>query len=243
MEPTTEVKILKSPKKVYKRLAREIYRLTTDSTQPRFDIALAGGHSPIELFNRLQDKYKNTIEWKRIHFWWGDERCVGPESSQSNYKSAYDILLSKIDIPTENIHRIRGENPPEEEAERYSREIAINLNHRGENPVFDLILLGLGDDGHTASIFPDQLELFEDEKICAVGQHPITGQYRITLTGKVINNASRVFFMVLGENKAQRISEIMNDDEAAKLLPAYYISPKNGQLVWFIDEAAGSRIS
>jgi len=132
---------------------------------------------------------------------------------------------------------------PKKEVIRYTHEIENNLNYRGENPVFDLVILGLGEDGHTASIFPDQIELFEDKNICAASKHPITGQNRITLTGRVLNNASRVFFLVTGEKKAQRISEIMNDDEAAKLLPAYYISPKNGELTWFIDEAAASKIS
>jgi 6-phosphogluconolactonase len=106
-----------------------------------------------------------------------------------------------------------------------------------------LVILGLGEDGHTASIFPDQIELFEEENICAPSQHPITGQNRLTLTGRVLNNANRIFFIVIGENKAQRVSEIMNDDEAAKLLPAYYISPKNGSLIWFFDDTAAAKIS
>ena len=153
-----------------------------------------------------------------------------------------DYLLSKISIPKENIHRIRGEENPEKEANRYADEINGQLNHRGENPVFDLLILGIGDDGHTASIFPDEIELFENSKTCAVTQHPVTGQNRITITGRVLNNATRIFFLVTGENKSTRISEIMNDSEAAKLLPAYYISPKNGELIWFLDEAAASKI-
>ena len=114
---------------------------------------------------------------------------------------------------------------------------------RGNWAVFDLIILGLGNDGHTASIFPYQLELFEHKKNCAVSKHPITGQKRITLTGIPLNNANRVFFLVTGKNKALRISEIMNDDEAAKLLPAYYIEPKNGELIWYIDEDAAELIN
>lgn len=242
MATTTEVKIYTSPKKVYKALAKEIYNLTLSSKQPRFDIVLSGGNSPIELFKRVNKKYADIISWERIHFWWGDERCVSPESEYSNFKSANEYLLSKIDIPRENIHRIKGENNPEDEAIRYATEIERNVIYRGENPVFDLVILGLGEDGHTASIFPDQLELFEEERICMVSQHPITGQNRITITGKVLNNANRIYFLVTGASKAQRISEIMNDDEAAKLLPAYYISPENGSLIWFIDEPAASKI-
>ncbi|MEN8117119.1 MAG: 6-phosphogluconolactonase [Bacteroidota bacterium] len=243
MTTETEVRIYSKPKKVYKALAEEILHLTQNSPQPRFDIALSGGNTPNELFTKLSKRYAELIPWNRIHFWWGDERCVSPDNDNSNYKAANDLLFSKIEIPEKNIHRIKGENIPEEEIIRYTHEIEENLNYRGENPVFDLVILGVGEDGHTASIFPDQIELFEDEHVCQVTEHPLSGQKRITLTGHVLNNATRIFFLVTGAHKAIRISEIMNDDEAAKLLPAYYISPKNGELIWFIDDTAASMIT
>ncbi|WP_372931995.1 6-phosphogluconolactonase [Mariniphaga sediminis] len=243
MATTTEVKIFPTPKKVCKAVAHEIQKLTHGSSQSRFDIALSGGKTPKKLFEILVKKYKDSIPWERIHFWWGDERCVSPNSDESNFKMASDILFQYVGIPSKNIHRIKGENPPEEEATRYAAEIDKNLNHRGESPVFDLILLGLGDDGHTASIFPDQLEIFEESRNCVATRHPLSGQNRITLTGKVLNNANRVYFLVTGESKSMRVSEIMNNDEAAKLLPAYYIVPQNGLLIWFIDEPAASKIS
>jgi 6-phosphogluconolactonase len=243
MAASTEVKIFAKPKKVCKAVAREIIKFTHDSMQPRFDIALSGGKTPELLFRILAEKHKETIPWERIHFWWGDERCVPPGSDESNYKMAKDMLFSQVPVRNENIHRIKGENHPAEEAERYADEISSSLNFRGDAPVFDLILLGLGDDGHTASIFPDQLEIFEEDRICVATTHPLTGQNRITLTGKVLNNANRIYFLVTGEKKSMRISEIMNNDEAAKLLPAYYIEPKNGELTWFIDEAAASKIN
>ncbi len=243
MPYSTEVKIFSDTKQVVKALAKEIYKLTKSSVQESFHILLSGGKTPNDLFKRIAKKYADEIEWERIHLWWGDERCVLPDNNESNFKQAFDYLISQISIPETNIHRIKGENNPEEEAKRYAEEIKENLNFRGENPVFDLVLLGLGEDGHTASIFPDELELFEDERICAVAIHPITGQKRITITGKILNNANRVFLLVTGANKAQRVSEIMNDDEAAKLLPAYYISPANGDLIWFIDNAAAQKIS
>lgn len=243
MGTTKEVKIFSKPKKVYRAVANEIFRFTQQSQQTRFDIVLSGGNTPKKLFRILGDDFTASIPWNRIHFWWGDERCVPPDDENSNFKTANDSLFSKISIPKKNIHRIKGENDPEEEAIRYNHEIEENLNYRGENPVFDLLILGLGEDGHTASIFPDQLELFEDERICAVTQHPITGDNRITLTGRALNNSNRIFFVVTGESKSMRISEIMNDNEAAKLLPANYIEPKNGDLIWFIDDAAASRIT
>lgn len=239
----TEVKILPKPEKVYEAIAQEIISLIHNSTQEVFHIALSGGNTPKAFFQKLMDSYVDQIAWERLHFWWGDERCVGPDDEQSNYKMTLDFLLSKINIPERNIHRIKGENEPEEEALRYSKEMEACLNSRANDPVFDLIILGLGDDGHTASIFPDQLELFEYKQSCAVAQHPISGQKRITITGNVLNNANQVFFLVTGKNKAIRVSEIMNDSEAAKLLPAYYISPTNGELIWFLDDAAAAQIS
>lgn len=243
MENTTEVKIYKNPKKVYNSIAKNIVKLTQESNQKIFDIALSGGNSPKGLFKQFSKKYHDLIPWERIHFWWGDERCVAPDSDQSNYKMANDYLFSRIEVPKSHIHRIRGEEDPEKEAKRYSKELVDKLNSRGKDPVFDLIILGLGEDGHTASIFPDQIELFDYPENCAVAEHPITGQKRITLTGKVLNNANRIFFLVIGEKKALRISEIMNDSEAAKLLPAYYIAPTNGELIWFLDEEAATLIS
>ena len=242
MTSITEVKIFATQDEVFEAVAKEILHLTQNSKQLRFHVALSGGSTPKGLFKKLSKEYSDLIPWNRIHFWWGDERCVSPNDDESNYKMTYDNLFFNISIQKENIHRIKGEDNPEKEANRYSDEIDGQLNHRGENPVFDLLILGIGDDGHTASIFPDELELFENEKTCAVTQHPITGQNRITITGRVLNNATRIFFLVTGENKSTRISEIMNDSEAAKLLPAYYISPKNGELIWFLDELAASKI-
>ena len=242
MATSTEVKIFSKPKNVYRALAEELLHLTKESPQPFFNVALSGGQTPKNFFKILAEDFAELIPWKRIHFWWGDERCVPPDDENSNFFQTNKYLFSNIDIPENNIHRIRGEENPEEEAKRYTHEIEENLNYRGYNPVFDVIILGLGEDGHTASIFPDQLELFEEEKICTVSEHPLSSKKRITLTGRVLNNANRIFFLVTGSKKALRISEIMNDDEAAKLLPAYYISPKNGTLIWFLDEAAAEKI-
>lgn len=239
----TEVRIYKNPKKVYNAIAKSIVLLTQESNQKIFDIALSGGNSPKGLFKKMSKKYHDRIPWERIHFWWGDERCVPPGDEQSNYKMAVDYLFSRIEIPKKNIHRIRGEEDPTKEAKRYSAELTESLISRGKDPVFDLIILGIGDDGHTASIFPDQLELFEYPENCAVAEHPLSGQKRITITGTVLNNANRIYFLVTGESKAMRVSEIMNDSEAAKLLPAYYIAPTNGELIWFLDEEAASMIS
>ncbi len=243
MAVSTEVKIFLKPKKVARKVAREINKLIKESNRKRFDIALSGGSTPKKLFRALVKKHHDTIPWERVHFWWGDERCVSPESEESNYRLALEILLQKIPIPSKNIHRIHGENTPEAEAIRYSDELMMQLQNTDNIPVFDLILLGIGEDGHTASIFPGRLDLFQSNNFCAVATHPETGQQRITLTGKVINNAKNVFFMVTGENKAIRVSEIMNNEEAAKKHPAWHVDPVHGSLTWFIDEPAASQIS
>lgn len=240
MEKNIEVKITGSPRKVAKRAAKYIAALLQNSGNQRFDIALSGGSTPQMLFERLVEKSIESNDWKRIHLWWGDERCVSADSTDSNFRMAQETLISKIPIPQENIHRIRGETNPEAEALRYGDEIRNNLNTRNSWPVFDLIILGLGEDGHTASIFPDQMEILKSNEICDVAIHPTTGQKRVTLTGNVLNNANEILFLVTGQSKAERVAEIMNNEESAKKLPAYYIIPSHGKLTWFIDEEAAS---
>jgi 6-phosphogluconolactonase len=243
MAASTEVKIFLKPKKVARKVAREISKLILESNRKRFDIALSGGNTPKKLFKALVKKHHDSIPWERVHFWWGDERCVMPDDEESNFKMANENLFQKISVPSKNIHRIKGENNPESEAKRYSDELVTHLGKKENVPVFDLILLGLGEDGHTASLFPNRLDLFQTDNLCSVTEHPKTGKKRITLTGKVINNAKYIFFMVTGENKAKRISEIMNNEEVARQHPAYHVEPNKGSLIWFIDEPAASQIS
>lgn len=243
MNSSVEVKIYKNPKKVSKAVAKELVKITQKTNQPAFHIALSGGKTPKLLFRTLATKHLDNLPWEKIHFWWADERCVPPNDTESNFKLANDTLLIHTPVLEENIHRIKGEDPPEAEAIRYGKEIDGHLNLRGNKPVFDLILLGLGNDGHTASIFPGYTELFHAGTNCAVTNHPVTGQKRITLTGNVLNNANRIFLLVTGKRKALSISDIMNNDDEAKLLPAYYVHPEKGNLIWFLDEDAASLIS
>jgi 6-phosphogluconolactonase len=237
-----EVKIYENPEKVAKAFANELIRIVNGSNQKRFDIALSGGETPKLLFKYLSSRFEEKIPWQRIHFWWGDERCVRPTHPDSNFGVADDLLFSVTDIPKENIHRIKGENDPEKEAISYSLQLQQELNHRDGWPVFDLIVLGMGKDGHTASIFPDQINLLDSDKICEVASHPETGQQRVTLTGKVLNNANRVYFLITGQGKAKRVSQIMNNLKKARKFPAYHIIPENGDLIWYLDEAAAEKI-
>lgn len=204
--------------------------------QEQFNIALSGGSTPKIIFEELSKNYKDKFDWNEIHFYWGDERCVPPDDTESNYGMTKKYLLDHINIPRENIHRIKGENDPVIEAERYSDEIKILVNSKNGLPNFDLVMLGLGEDGHTASIFPDQMNLLHSEKICEVATHPSTGQKRITLTGKVINNSRAVTFLVTGERKSETLNKVLKEKDES--LPATYIQPFNGSLKYFVDESA-----
>lgn len=186
----------------------------------------------------LARDYRNKIDWAKVNVYWADERCVPPDDEESNFGMTEKILLNKVNIPESNVHRIFGGNDPEEEAIRYSEIIKSNLEFKNGSPEFDLILLGVGDDGHTASIFPDQMELLSSENICAVATHPVSGQKRITLTGKVINTAARIYFLVTGKSKAEVVSKILEKSEDYLKYPAAHIDADNAG--WYLDkEAAG----
>lgn len=205
-------------------------------------IALSGGSTPKLLFDILAKDYAQQIDWNKIHLFWGDERCVAPTDDQSNYKMTLEHLISKVAIPEANVHRILGENEPETEAKRYSDLLQTELAQANGLPQFDIIMLGLGEDGHTASIFPHQIELLTSDKLCAVATHPDSGQQRVTLTGKVINNALDVCFLVTGAGKAEKVEEIMHQTGDYKSYPAYYIQPTSDNLYWFMDEAAIAKL-
>ena len=211
--------------------------------QPDVKVAISGGSTPRIWFNYLVNHFKDKLPWSKLHFYWVDERCVPPDDEQSNYGMTYTHLLHQIEIPEANVHRVRGEDDPETEAERYGQLIKQNLPDRQGWPKFDVIILGMGDDGHTASIFPDQLPLLESEKVCAVGVHPDSGQKRITLTGKVINQADWIAFMVTGQGKSEMVAKIVNQEPDSVKYPARHIVPEHGFLEWYLDEAAATKLN
>jgi 6-phosphogluconolactonase len=203
------------------------------------NLALSGGSTPKILFTHLVNHYREKLPWEKLHLYWVDERCVPPDDPQSNYLMTNEYLLQNINIPAENIHRMQGESDPESEAARYSDLLKKNLPLKDNLPVFDLVILGMGDDGHTASIFPDQMELLQAEQYCAVGRHPESGQQRITLTGQVINHANWVAFMVTGQSKAEMVRMVLSGDIEALNYPAAHIRPLEGILEWYLDHPAG----
>jgi len=208
-----------------------------------YSIALSGGATPRAVFKFIAENYRFKINWSKVLVFWGDERCVPPSSDESNYKMATDSMLEHIIIPDYNIYRIKGENDPSAEAKRYSELIDYLLPHKNNIPQFDLFMLGLGEDGHTASIFPDQISLFDSDKLFEASRHPVTKQNRITATGKLINNSRQVCFLVTGEGKAEKIAQIIEKKEGWELLPASLIRPSKGELMWMLDFPAGQKLS
>ncbi|MCH9029266.1 MAG: 6-phosphogluconolactonase [Bacteroidetes bacterium] len=215
----------------------ELLQQNVDKTDDNdfYSIALSGGSTPNKIFRYLSENFVDKINWKKIKIFFGDERCVPPDNEDSNYRMANESLLKNISIPKENIFRIKGENNPVKEAERYEEVLKSNLPSLNGIPQFDLILLGLGEDGHTASIFPNQVNLFYSARLCEVAVHPQTKQKRITLTGKIINNAKLVVFIVTGKNKASVLSKIIDVNNSKSVYPASFVNPKNGKLTWFLD--------
>ena len=205
-------------------------------------IALSGGSTPKEVFKELAENFKNKIDWSKVQFYWGDERCVPSDDEESNYRMANEYLFSKIELPLGNIHRIKGENEPVEEAKSYADLLEKSLPKVGKQPQFDLVILGLGDDGHTASIFPNQIHLWNSEAYCEVAEHPLTGQKRVTLTGGIINNAKEVAFLVTGANKAEKVLEIIEKKGNYNTYPASLDKPNSGSLNWFLDADAAKFI-
>jgi len=205
-----------------------------------YTIALSGGSTPEYIFRYLAENYAERIDWEKLLVFWGDERCVSPESSNSNYRMAYESLLQNVPIPDANIFRIKGEDDPATEARQYSELVSENVAEFEDTPQFDLMLLGLGSDGHTASIFPDRTELFSSTRLFEVAVKPGTVEKRITSTGRLINNSSKIFFIVTGKEKAKIVSEIVEKKTGSERYPASRVDPESGHLVWMLDPPAAS---
>ena len=197
-------------------------------------ISLSGGSTPKLLFKTLaQAPYKNEIQWQNLHFWWGDDRMVEPTNPESNYGEVQKLLFDHIQIPAENIHRIRGEEPVELELKRFEQELSAVI----PNDVFDWIILGMGTDGHTASLFPHQTD-FNDPNLAVIAKHPESGQIRISKTAKLIEQAKRITYLVTGVSKAEILKEIQTTLPENLPYPAARIKAKNGVTEWYLDKDA-----
>lgn len=209
----------------------------------RFMVALSGGSTPKALFRLLAaPPYRDTIDWANVQIFWGDERCVPPDDEQSNYRMTADTLLTHVPIPVEQVHRIRAEDPDHEAAaDGYAATLRETFGlASGELPRFDLIHLGLGTEGHTASLFPGSPALAESQRLVAAPWVEKLNAYRITLTPPVINAAREVQFLVAGPEKTAIVHEILHAPRNPNELPAQIVAPTDGRLVWLLDTAAGA---
>ena len=207
----------------------------------RFSVALAGGSTPRRTYELLAtSERKGSISWASVHIFFGDERCVPPAHPESNYRMAREAMISLLPIPTENVHRIKGESDPVTASRLYEQELRSFFNGAAAWPRFDLVLLGMGDDGHTASLFPNTPALDEQQAWVAANRVEKLATFRITLTIPTINHAAHVIFMVTGAGKAKRLSEVIHGPRDPERLPAQMIQPVDGSLTWLVDKAAAS---
>lgn len=239
--PTPEIIILKNPVAVAEYAANRFVYVSKKAEQEKTikHITLSGGNTPALLFKMLTSHtYKNLINWHNIYLWWGDERAVAPDHSESNFGLAQKLLLTRINIPSNNIHRIKTELEPDTAAEQYQQEIIDTFSLTNNTPSFDWTMLGMGEDGHTASLFKVD-DNFHTHNLTAVTVHPQSGQKRISLTKRTLCASKSITFLVTGKNKAKKIKEILGKNEIATDFPASFIRSNNGKTVWLLDKEAG----
>ena len=236
----SDIRIAPDARALAEMAAKTIQTLANEAIQARgrFTIALSGGSTPKALFKLLASHYHDTIDWTRTFIFWGDERCVPPDHADSNYRMARETLLDHVDLPAENIFRLKGELPPPEAAEDYER--VLHGFFGDELPRIDLILLGMGDDGHTASLFPHTEALKETQRWVVPNYVTAKETWRLTLTAPVINNAANVMFLIAGTDKAERLKQVLQGDYQPETLPSQLIKPTKGNLIWGVDQAAAA---
>lgn len=201
-------------------------------------VALSGGSTPKLMFQILAEQFRDQVPWDRIHFFWSDERHVAPDHPESNYRMANEALLSHVPVAANNVHRIHGEDPnAEEAASEYEQTIVQVMSQT--LPRLDLIFLGLGNDGHTASIFPGSEVLHETKRLVAAPYLEKFNSYRVTMTLPLLNNGASIVFLVSGAEKAEIVKEIF---EGENKYPAQKVKPTNGELIWMLDKEAAAQI-
>lgn len=212
------------------------------SARGRFTAALSGGKTPVAIYAFLaQAPFISQIPWACVHLFWGDERCVPPDHGDSNYRLVRELLLDHVPIPPANIHRMPGEMDPAEAAARYEGQLRDFFAPHGDGPpVFDFILLGLGEDGHTASLFPGTRAIREPARWVLGHYVDLQKGWRITLTPPVINAARMVAFIVAGAGKAAVLKEILEGPFRPDTLPAQIVRPADGTLLWMLDQEAAA---
>src|SRR5437899_2689734 len=245
MPSAAEIRILNSLADLSQAAAAEFATLTVEAVRSkgRFSVALCGGSTPRGLYTLLADQAQRSLPWEKIFFFWGDERHVPPDHPDSNYRMAHETLLSKVPVRLENVFRIHAElRDADAVAVAYEQDLKTFFNLRpGEFPRFDLVLLGLGPDGHTASLFPGTTALNEKDRLFVANWVEKFKTHRFTLTLPVLNHSACTMFLVNGKEKSGILREVLENPSAD--LPAQKVRPAEGRLVWFVDRAAAGGLS
>jgi 6-phosphogluconolactonase len=241
--PPPEVRVVDGPEELARAAADEwrARALSAVAELGRFAVALAGGSTPRALYALLADPaapYRDALPWAHTHVFFGDERAVPPDHPESNYGMARDALLARVPVPPGNVHRIRGEEEPEVAARGYEDELRSFF---GPATRFDLVLLGMGADGHTASLFPGSPALEEPSRLVAAPLVPALGVRRITLTLRALDAAARAVFLVSGASKAPALARILSGEPGAAALPAARVRPGHGSVLWLVERGAAPR--
>ena len=235
-----EIKVVSDNAELNREAAREFQRTAQSAIagHGRFAVALSGGNTPRAVYSLLAEQHSADLPWDRVHVFFGDERYVPPDHVDSNYRMAREALLSRVPIPPENVHRVRTELDPESAARDYETQLQAFFGVSNQSvPQFDLIMLGLGDDGHTASLFPGTSALAETKRLVVAVWVEKFKTFRLTLTFPVVNRAAEVLFLVAGQGKAQVLKDVLSPS-AASLLPAQRVQPTDGHLLWLVDHDA-----
>ena len=207
----------------------------------RFAVALSGGSTPKALFALLASApLAQRVDWPRVHVFWGDERCVPPDDPRSNFRMAHDALLGSVPLPERNIHRIHGEDDPAQAAAAYEQALRDFFARPAEG--FDLVLLGMGDEGHTASLFPGRPTIDEPARWVAADYIEKVAMWRVTLTPVVINRAANITFLIAGAGKADVLHAVLEGPYQPHVLPAQVVHPSAGRLNWFVDASAAAKL-
>jgi len=236
--------IAASPEELSQAAATEFVRHAQEAVQTKgvFTVALSGGSTPKSLYARLADEasLRAAVPWDQVHFFWGDERHVPPNHPESNYRMAYEALLGKVPVPLAHIHRIQSEyQEASQAADEYEQELREFFRlAAGQFPCFDLLLLGMGPDGHTASLFPGTAALHEQTRLVVANWVGKFNSYRITLTLPVINNAAHIIFLISGEEKAETLREVLQSKTQPERFPVQLVRPPRGTLLWLMDRQA-----
>ena len=241
--PEPKIVVVNDAADLFIHAAEEIAHVAGEAicTHGEFTFCLSGGSTPESTYELLATRFLGSIDWKEVRFYWGDERCVPPDHSESNYAMANRTMLSKLPVKPEQVFRMRGELPPEEGALDYEKQLKQSFSlSAGEFPRLDLILLGLGDNRHTASLFPGNPAIHEARRSVVAVNVDAEPRNRLSFTPPVINRAERVMFLAAGEKKAEAVRDIIEGPRDPDRFPAQIVAPSDGQLIWFLDRAAAS---